>query len=75
MNGYLVLLNHTMDDLPIGLFETSEAAEAFAKRARPMPAKRIRDIFGSDCSTPCCVSIVQFRNGRPVSDCLAKSFN
>jgi hypothetical protein len=65
MNGFLVLLRHTMDDLPITLCETLEQAEKIARNVEKMPNDWIRAVYNSDCSMPCNVSVVEFRHGQP----------
>lgn len=70
MDGYLVWLRHTMDDLPIGLFPHTAKGKAeaciFAGETKPMPTAKIRKVLGVDCSTPVCVSVVEFVGGKPV---------
>lgn len=66
MNGYLVLLRHTMDDLPIGLFATFDEAKAFATKHGPDPTDAEREVFHTDCSTPIYMCIVPFAAGFPV---------
>ena len=64
MDGFLVLLRHSMDDLPIALFTTYEQASRFAGKVKPMPTAAIRKLFQLD-STPVSVCIVTFIKGRP----------
>jgi hypothetical protein len=71
MNGYLVLLRHTMDDLPIGLYADRDEALLECGRIggspdNGMPTKEIRDVYETDCSTPVSVCVVRFVNGKPV---------
>ena len=65
LSGYLVIWRHTMDDVPLGLFRTKEAAMAAAKktsfRAGYAAAKKL-DI---DCRTPVCFAVIGFDNGKP----------
>jgi len=65
LTGYLVIWRHTMDDVPVGLFRTKEAAmEAANKtsfRAGYAAAKKL-DI---DCRTPVCFAVIGFDNGKP----------
>lgn len=65
LTGYLVLWRHTMDDVPVGLFRTKEAAIAAANktsfRAGYAAAKKL-DI---DCRTPVCFAVIGFDNGKP----------
>ena len=57
---YLVLLRHTMDDLPVRLCDTRAEALQVAKEIAWEPSERDRRILKIDCSTPVCVSIVRF---------------
>ena len=70
MNCYLVLLKHTMDDLPVRVFPHTKrgraAALCFAGALKPMPEKNIRRVFNTDCSTPCQAAVVEFVEGVPV---------
>ncbi len=70
MDGYLVMLHHTMDDLPVRLFPRTPQGETmallFLGRLQPMPKKKIRKIYSTDCSTPVCGTIVEFVAGKPI---------
>ena len=68
INGYLVLLRHTMDDLPLRFFGENEYAKAkqFARSRGEMPTPHIRAVYNTDCSTPVGVDVVRFSNGVPV---------
>ena len=68
MNGFLVVLRHMMDDLPVGLFETRAEAVAYAKAISPMPGEWDKAVFNIECQTPISVFVAEFR------DCFAKSF-
>lgn len=68
MKQYLVILRHTMDDLPVGLFPTWDEAHAYAWSIGAMPCEWDRDIFATDCSTPCAVAIATFEG------CFVKDF-
>lgn len=65
LSGFLVVWRHTMDDVPVGLFRTKEAAIAAANktsfRAGYAAAKKL-DI---DCRTPVCFAVIGFDNGKP----------
>lgn len=65
LTGYLVIWRHTMDDVPLGLFRTKDAAMEAAKktsfRAGYAAAKKL-DI---DCRTPVCFAVIGFDNGKP----------
>jgi len=62
MNGFLVVLRHTMDDLPVALFDNWEAALEYAMAIKGMPCNWDREVFNTDCSTPCAVAIATFKN-------------
>lgn len=62
MNGFLVVLRHSMDDLPVGLFATWGEAHRYAMSIKGMPCDWDRDIFQTDCSTPCAVAIATFKD-------------
>ena len=74
MNGFLVVLHHTMDDLPIRLCQDRTEAEKVANETEEMPTDEIRKILSTDCSTPCNVSIIEFVDGRPVDDAVVREF-
>lgn len=65
MNAYLVLLRHTMDDLPIALFGDRDRAVKFAQKTRPQPTDAIRNFYNADCATPVAVVVVEFVRGKP----------
>lgn len=75
MNAYLVLLVHSMDDLPVGLFATERAAVRFAESLKPKPTSAVRRMFQTDCSTPLCVKVVPFVKGRPRGFAIVKDFD
>ena len=60
MNAFLVLLRHTMDDFPLFLAETLDAAEAFIDAAKWDAPD------WSKGSTPVSLCIVEFKDGLPV---------
>ena len=62
---YLVLLRHTMDDLPLYVTSDRPQAEMVAKRVRPTDGAKAKAVLGVDASTPVCVGIVTFENGLP----------
>lgn len=58
MNGWLVTLHHTMDDFPMGVFATkAEAVTSAAEIGWTAPSY-------SDASTPVCISIQEFVDGK-----------
>ena len=71
MNCFLVLLRHTMDDLPVAVYDNKKDALFEAKRIagdnlNGMPTEAIRKVYSTDCSTPCVVCVVEFREGKPI---------
>ena len=75
MDGYLVLLQHGMNDIPVRLFSVEQEAIAYAKKRKWKPSKRERSVFDLDCSTPSVVSIVLFVQGKPYGRRIIKTFN
>lgn len=75
MNGYLVLLCHDMDDLPVFLTDDEDAAMAFAEALPGEPGNILRSVFQTDCSTPNCVKVVLFINGQPIGVRIVKNFD
>ena len=74
MNGFLVELIHTMDDLPIRLCKTKAEAIRIAKRTAAMPTQKVREVFTTDASTPICVNVTEFRDGVPIKRERVKCF-
>ena len=66
MSGFLVVLRCTMDDLPLALFETADAANNFVRAFNPDTDLPIEEIWTLDRSSINGVCIVQFRNSVPV---------
>lgn len=67
---WLVLLNHSMDDLPVAIFEGPYAelnAKIFAASCDPMGTTQEREAMRTESKVPLCVSLVKFVAGRPVS--------
>lgn len=63
MNGYLVILSHLMDDFPLSLHATEEEAIEAARMVRWNDQEG--HPFGRDASTPQCVSVLAFEDGKP----------
>ena len=75
MNGFLVLLQHEMDDVPIGLYATEDEAMTAAKEASWQPEKRIAFALDlPDMSTPTCLSVVWFVAGVPVGRNIVRDY-
>lgn len=66
MTIYLVLLRHTMDDLPLFITGNYVEAVAAARNADWQPTEEIGRVFGLDCTTPVCIDVVTFEDGVPV---------
>lgn len=65
---YLVVLQHSMDDIPLGLYDTKEKAIDRIKRAGWYPSSTLlRRLELSNCTTPYLMSVVTFKNGQPIS--------
>ncbi len=75
MNGFLVLLVRTTDDLPIRLCATEVEAKAVAAQTKEMPTAAIREVLETGDSTPLCVKIVEFHDGKPVKVSVVKDFD
>jgi hypothetical protein len=75
MNGFLVVLLHTMDDIPVSLHATRAEAEAAAQACPSMPSDSLMESIGCATSEPVCVSIIEFVEGEPVSMGPAKYFH
>lgn len=73
---YLVVLSHTMDDIPIRLFKDRDEALDFADDLPwEAPADLLQRLERPDCSTPCNVSIVLFNDeGIPISQVIVKEY-
>lgn len=69
MNGFLVLLCHTMDDIPVRLCETEaeamRVAEGLDWDKDPTP-ELLKAVDAPACSTPVNIRCVEFRDGVPV---------
>lgn len=75
MNGFLVLIRHTMDDFPVALLPNRHLAEGAASTVDPMLPEHVRTVFKSDASTPVCVAIVEYKDGWPVSMDIVRYFD
>lgn len=68
---FLVLLSHSMDDIPLRLFDDGQAAMEFTigiTADTPVPA-----YWPCDCGTPDSVSVIEFHDGIPVERHYAKN--
>lgn len=83
MYVYVVMLHHTMDDVPLRAFsgKSGDDAKNARKTAREFAAKQgpevhpdIAKTLGVQCTTPCSISVVEFAYGVPVSKEIIKDF-
>lgn len=73
MNAYLVVLGQLFDVIPMALFRDHESAYAYAASLGPDLSDDMQELFTHSESV--CVNVIQFANGRPVSDILLKNFD
>lgn len=69
MNGYLVVISCSMDDVPVRLCESEPAAREFAANCDPYEVSSV--VFeqrGYISGYPSCVRIQRFADGVSVSD-------
>ena len=76
MNGYLVTVSTSLDDIPVGLYGNLIDAEGHALRLREYYATgpiahhadvaRVLDLMGRDDSRYACVSVIGFWGSKPV---------
>ena len=75
-NLYLVMLSHSMDDIPLAIFEKVSDAVEFAKDASWEVPEDIADALNTpDCSTPNVISVVMFVDGVPASRDVIRSYD
>lgn len=69
MNGFLVLLCTSLDDLPVGLLpdlkSAVQLADAVFEDMDGPETERARKLMGRDPTHAATVRVVQFRGGRP----------
>lgn len=61
---FLVVLRHSMDDIPYRLCKTRQEAEKVARRGSVLKAYKYAERIDIDCSTPCCWWIYEFVDGE-----------
>ena len=75
MSQYLVSLCHSMDDVPLRLFEDRDRAfEHAAAIGWDVPEDLIKRLELPDCSTPCVITVTTFQDGVPVSRVIVRSY-
>ena len=74
--AYLIVVSHTLDDFPVRLEFDQEAAFEFAStvpwRIPDQVAQRL-ELPGAN--TPCCVSIITYKDGDPISRVIVREFD
>ncbi|MGN6547032.1 MAG: hypothetical protein ACTHK7_18395 [Aureliella sp.] len=64
---YLVTLSHGMDDMPMRLCDDRDAALKVARSLPWQPTQTyLKRLNLADVSTPCCITITTFRDGKPI---------
>jgi len=74
LDGYLVVLRHTMDDIPLLLTSDEQEAIDFAKTVGPDYGEREKITLNTDCGTPVIVAIYPFLDGKLVGMREVKDF-
>lgn len=74
MDGYLVMLRHHEDDLPLLLTGDIREAMQFAKRVTEEDGGNEKAILKLDSSTPVSVQLYEFSSGRLARVTAIKSF-
>lgn len=65
---YLVNLCHSMDDIPMRIFEDVNEAFDYAKTVDwAVPDELYKRLELPACSTPVCVTVTTFQRGVPIS--------
>jgi hypothetical protein len=63
MTGFLVIVRHDLDDLPIRLLEDLETAKEFAESCDEHCGDGVADLLGLDATTPQALWIYEFQAG------------
>lgn len=77
MNGYLVVISCSMDDLPVRLMESESFAREWAMKCNPEDqVAMVYDMRNCDpAGYPTCIRIVRFIDGAPVSDQIVRDLD
>jgi len=72
---YLVMLSHSLDDIPLRLFADRDEAFEFAESIGwelPLTIQKILEL--PDCGTPCVIAVWAYRDGEPVSRVIVRDW-
>lgn len=58
---YLVVLQHSMDDLPVRLFEIRAEAIEYISRMTWESGEEMASLLNVDCTTPQVISLIEFK--------------
>ncbi len=64
MNGFLVMLRHSMDDLPLFLTGDREEAMDFARKVTEDSGEHEKEVLRLDASTPISAQVYEFKDGK-----------
>ena len=64
MDGYLVVIRHSCDDIPLLLTGSLAEAMQFASQVDEDDGEDEKAFLGIDATTPVCVSVMHFVGGR-----------
>lgn len=74
--AYLIVVSHRLDDFPVRLEFDRDAAFKFAESVPwDVTEEVVRRLELPGANSPCCVSIVTYRNGDPVSRVIVRDFD
>lgn len=74
MNGFLVVIRHLYDDLPIALYATNAEAFAAAHATKESDGDDFCKLINLDATTPQSVWVFEYRDGKPVVANIVKVF-
>lgn len=72
---YLVVLSHSLDDIPMGLFADRDEANQFASQLNwDVPDDLLQRLDLPGCNTPCMIAITTFAGSTPVSRDIVRNY-
>lgn len=75
MNGYLVVIRHTCDDIPLLLTSDEQEAFDFAGKVNEDDGEAEKKLLGIDATTPCNASVYKFSGGKLCDHQVARNFD